>query len=628
MLPNYEALVARLTEYARLHPRTYRARVAGLAVLGYAYLVGAVVLLALLIAGAVWIILNNVGAYIAAKAALPFIVLTWMIGKALWVRFTPPEGLPLRPDEAPALMAEIEHVRRAMQAPRVHRVLIDDAYNAGVYQYPRLGVFGWYRTYLLLGLPYMASMPPDEYRSVLAHEFGHVSRAHGRFGAWIARVNNTWHRLMEELDRKNHWAQSLFSRFFRWYGPYFDAYTAVLRRANEFEADRMAEEVSRGASGRSLCRGELVGRYLERAFWPDVFARTVKEMEPPKGVHVQLVQAVRTAHEHPSARDWLDEALRQKTEVWDTHPALPERLAALGLEPAVPGAYEKSAAEVLLGDRLRPLADRLTSGWRAAVTPYWRQQHQRAVETAKKLAELERKADLTPADHRERVWLTAELHGDRVAVPLARALVDAEQEDASIHFLLGRTLAEEGDEGALPHLERAMALEHEFTTPACAIAASLLRRGEREDEARRYVRRLEDYHQMVAEAQRERSTEALRPTDRLLPHGLDGEKLAEVRAQLAAAGVRRAYLVRKHVVTLPENPLFIIALAPRWVGGNLLPGGSSERMVNRVAESVRLPGSWIVLMLEMGNRRFAKPIRAVPGAEVFAAGAAAAPVTA
>ena len=131
----------------------------------FGVLAGISVLFGLLVAGAVWLILNNVGAAAAINFGLPALVLAWMIGKALWVRFTPPEGLPLRPDEAPALTAEIEHVRRAMKAPRVQQVLVTDDYNAGVNQYARLGVLGWYRTYLLLGLPYMASMTPDEYRT-------------------------------------------------------------------------------------------------------------------------------------------------------------------------------------------------------------------------------------------------------------------------------------------------------------------------------------------------------------------------------------------------------------------------------------------------------------------------------
>lgn len=619
MPPNYEALVARLSEYARLHPRMYRARVAGLAVLGYAYLFGALILLSALIAGAVWMILHNVGAWAAIKLAIPVAVLTWMIGRSLWVRFAPPEGIELQPAEAPALFAEIERVRTAMKAPRVHRVLINDAYNAGVSQYPRLGVFGWYRTYLVLGLPHLASMPLDEYRAVLAHEFGHVSRAHGRFGAWIARVHTTWLRLMGELDRKNHWAHALFSRFFHWYAPYFEAYTAVLRRAHEFEADRMAEAVSPGGAATSLCRGEVTALYLEREFWPGVFAGTLHEMEPPRGVHAQLLEAVRTAHEHAKAREWMDEALAGTTFVWDTHPALRERLAALGLDAALPAAFGESAAQALLGSRVRPLADRLTHQWRRAVGPYWLDQHRRAREITRQLAELEGKPEpLTSADQRERVWLTAELHGDLVAVPMARALLGTEHEDASIHYLLGRALAAEKDEAALPHLEQAVRLDPELTVPACATAARLLELLGRAAEAQAYARRANEYQQLLADAAAERSPNNLRPKDTFLPHGLTPEQLELVRARVGVPGIKRVYIVRKWVKRFPEKPLFVVGLV--FPAGRLRSGGETQRRVDQVAQGLAgVLGERIVLALDGALTHFGPPLRKVAGSEVYRA---------
>jgi Zn-dependent protease with chaperone function len=622
MPPSYDSLVTRLTEYARLHPRMYRARVAGLAVLGYAYLFAAIIVLAAFVAGLVWVILQNFGAYILLKATLPFVVLGWMIGKALWVRFVPPEGLEMTRAEAPELFAEIDRVRTAMRAPRVHAVLVTDDYNAGVNQYPRLGILGWYRVYLTLGLPLMGSMPLDEFRAVLAHEFGHVSRAHGRFGAWIGRVRLTWLRLMAGMQRTNHWAQALFNRFFAWYAPYFEAYTAVLSRTEEYEADRMAQGVSGGAAGPSFCRMEVTARYLSRSFWPDVYAGTLTELRPPAHVHVRLLEAVRTAHEHASAAEWLAEGLRQPTRVTDSHPATRERLDALGLKPAMPHGFEQSAAQALLGGRVEPLAHRLTHQWRNEVEGFWLDQHRGAKEISAKLdalAEKEAAGALTREETGQRVWLTAELHGDRVAVPMARALLDAEHEDASIHFLLGRSLAAENDEAALPHLERALTLDHELTPLACATAADLMARLGREDDSREYARRVDAYFKLLNQAERERSHLTLSPRDRFLPHGLDEAQVAGVREAVAIPGVRAAYVVRKDVHHFPEKPCYVVALA---LGTRLGLPGESQRLVNRAMEEIQtlqLPGTCIVLTLESTQRRFGRPLREVAASEVYRA---------
>jgi Zn-dependent protease with chaperone function len=619
MSPSHDALATHLAEYARLHPLMYRARVAGLAVLGYAYLFGVLVALAALLTASAWIILRNFGAYIFAHAAIPVIVLAWMIGKSLWVCIPPPRGLRVKRAQAPELFAEIDRVRAAMRAPRVHTVLISDEYNASVTQYPRLGILGWYRVYLRLGLPLMGSMPLDEFRDVLAHEFGHVSRAHGRFGAWVGRVRLTWLRLMREMQRTNHWAQSLFNRFFQWYAPYFDAYTAVLSRTNEFEADRMAQAVSGGGAGPSYCRMEITSRYLERGFWPGVWAGTVQEPHPPPHVYARLLEAVRTAHEHASAAEWLAEGMRQPTRITDSHPAPRERLAALGLQPAMPDAFTGSAAEALLGARLEPLAQCLTDEWHVEVEYNWLHQHRRAQEVAAQLealAEKEAAGPLTREETGERVWLTAELHGDRVAVSMARALLDAEHEDASIHFVLGRALADENDDAALPHLERALALDHELTASACGIAADLMARLAREDESRAFVRRMNAYHRLQDQAERERSPAMLNPRDRFLPHGLDEAQLASLRETLAARGVKAAYVVRKEVQVFPEKPCFIVALARSTTPG--LPGGT-KRLLDRMLQEISVPGTFIILVLESSHRRFVKPLRAVAGSEVYRA---------
>src|SRR5437867_901284 len=94
----------------------------------------------------------------------------WAVGRALWVRLPLPEGRPIARREAPALFVVIDGLRGQLRSPSFHRVLIVGEVNAGVRQAPRLGVFGWPRNYLLLGLPLMDLLSADEFRAVLAHE--------------------------------------------------------------------------------------------------------------------------------------------------------------------------------------------------------------------------------------------------------------------------------------------------------------------------------------------------------------------------------------------------------------------------------------------------------------------------
>ena len=72
--------------------------------------------------------------------------------------------------------------------------IIDDEFNACIVQIPRFGLFGGARNYLVIGLPLMQTLTVEQFAAVLAHEYGHLSGAHGHFSAWIYRLRVTWSR--------------------------------------------------------------------------------------------------------------------------------------------------------------------------------------------------------------------------------------------------------------------------------------------------------------------------------------------------------------------------------------------------------------------------------------------------
>jgi hypothetical protein len=89
--------------------------------------------------------------------------------------------------DAPALFALLETLRSRLKTPRVHHVLLVGAHNAAVVQLPRLGVFGWQRNYLLIGLPLMQSVSPKEFDAVLApyHDVGMTAIKVAAFGRGV-----------------------------------------------------------------------------------------------------------------------------------------------------------------------------------------------------------------------------------------------------------------------------------------------------------------------------------------------------------------------------------------------------------------------------------------------------------
>jgi Zn-dependent protease with chaperone function len=315
-------------------PRLYDFRVAALAVLGYGFLVGVLLTSTLVTLAIIALVLAKPNAG-TVKLGLIFGSisggLAYTLAKALWVRLEAPTGVAVTPADAPDLFALLTRLRARFNGPRFHHVLLTGDYNAAVVQIPRLGVFGWQSNYLLLGLPLMQSLAPEEFEAVLAHEFGHLSRNHARFGAWIYRVRRSWERTFEEMARQPKSGSFVLEWFIRWFWPKFNAHAFVLARANEYVADRCAAEFS-GApiAARALTRVNLHAALLDEKFWPSLFKRVNAEPEPPRDIYMDLA---RTLQQTPASTDtarWLKAAFTFETNNGDTHPALKDRLRALG----------------------------------------------------------------------------------------------------------------------------------------------------------------------------------------------------------------------------------------------------------------------------------------------------------
>jgi Zn-dependent protease with chaperone function len=207
----FEALVARLDRQAQHNPAAYRVRVILLALTGYGY-----VLLVLTVAGGLFIGSIATLPYLkaaAVKLALVFGGFFWLVASAMWVRLDPPQGRRVTRHDAPELFNMIDSLRRSLRAPRFHDVLITEDFNAAVVQIPKLGLLGWYRNALLIGLPLMKALTREQLAAVLAHEFGHLAGGHGRLGNWVYRLRFGWMRLAAALQaRGNPLAASCFAR--------------------------------------------------------------------------------------------------------------------------------------------------------------------------------------------------------------------------------------------------------------------------------------------------------------------------------------------------------------------------------------------------------------------------------
>ncbi|MFT5447755.1 MAG: Zn-dependent protease with chaperone function [Gammaproteobacteria bacterium] len=601
----FEALVSKAERLIEKSPQADKVRIGALALLGDAVIFGVLFTLVIVLGGTLWAAFASTALFLLLlkkKANFLLAIAAWALLKALWVRFERPHGEAVTAAQAPELFAVIRDISGVLNLPRIHEALLTDEFTAGVAQSPRLGVLGWQRTSLLLGVPLLLALSPEEMRAVSAHEAGHLSGNRSRFNAWIYRVCISWYRIMASFDEAEGFGAGLMRRFFDGYAPYCNAMSFALARANEYEADAVAVELtSQRAAASALAGASVRGDVASQEYWQPLLRRARNEAEP-KAAPCQGSAPFHASHEAELGhlRERIAWEMNTLTGHADTHPALNDQLAAIGGEPGGEFTVFPSAAHAWLGDALPSLLATFDSDWVARNAQSWREQYQEtreAIDALDALAarprneleslELWRLATLTEqyglSDGQPGGQFDDQSNGDTDrALTLFREYAKQEPQDVGGDFVIGRLLLARDDQAGVHYMARA-ADHFQLALNACEYLYSYYLRVGDEAAAQHWRDRGEVQIDLQNEASAERS--GLHKKDAFLPSELSPQWLENLVEQLSAMKtVRHAFIAHKQVEINPQSALYVIAISTSgWFTRN-------AEVVQSLADELEVPG--------------------------------------
>lgn len=612
-----EAFVARLDEGARRNPAGYKSRVVLLALLGYGY-VGSILLILLLltlVAFASIVYLKVVG----LKIALVLLFFLILVVKAMFVKLEAPAGRALTRRESPALFATIDALRNKLGAPRFHHVLLTNDFNAAVVQVPRLGLLGWHRNYLLLGLPLLQSLAPAQFEAVLAHELGHLAGGHAALSNWIYRLRMGWQRLVAVLEHNRSWGSFMFRPFFNWYAPYFGAYSFPLARLNEYEADAASARLtSSQAAAEALTAVNVIGLYLNQKFWPEIHKQAEHLPQPAFAPYSKIGTSLASELAATSTAEWLSQAMKQETSVADTHPSFSDRLSALKQQPSLVPPGSGAGADTLLGAARESITAELDRHWHEAIRPVWEKRFQEMQQARTRLGELDESGaarELTVDEAFEHAKLAEACGaGADAALEEFRAVHAREPGRPVFAFALAHRLLARDDAAGLALMERTMQLDQDAIASGCEAIRDFHWRAGRKTEAYTWQDRFAERQDLEHKAMLERND--IRTNDKFTTHDLPAETIDKLRAEFAAIPeLRKVYLIRKRVQYRQDRPLYLCAfiITPWWKKHNAKRAAEIQR---QLLESVRFPGETLVLSAEGKNYQFGRKFRGMRGSRV------------
>lgn len=476
-------LVTRLEAEAANRPAAFRAKVILISCAAYIVLFIALALYAAFVVLG-WMYLADQGMWVhkagfalATLAALPVF---YGVLRTLLTPLDPPEGCEITRAEAPVLFDLLDKMRRKLGGPPIHHVLVDEEYNASICQLPRWGLVGPVTNYLAIGLPYMLGGQTSEIMSVVAHEYGHLCGAHGRLHAWIYRQRNTLeavYRNVGSSENESPWHAAmawLLDRFM----PYHDAYTFVLARQDEYDADRTASKLA-GAEARAngLVRNTLQGRWFHDSFWPGLYLQAETRERPA----FMPYQAMHTAFKMSYA-DWATgERLKQAWQIDsgadDTHPCLRDRIEALGLQARLPQPITANAASALLGSSAKMLVDEFDRAWWERESRGWGARRRHVERSRGRLDELAGMPleSLPLHELQELAMLQADVESSQAARPtLEHLLRQPGGPFPKAEYTYGCMLLRHGDSQGLAYLRSAARNDRRLADDALRIGYSFL----------------------------------------------------------------------------------------------------------------------------------------------------------
>ncbi|NER36571.1 MAG: M48 family metalloprotease [Oscillatoria sp. SIO1A7] len=622
-LEQFDSLVQRIERYARQKPAYYRFRVGLLAALGYAY-VGFVFLLLCAIVWALRLAVLHLNAeYLIDRLNWITFLLALGVAKLFFFNFPRPKGLELNRQEVPELFDIIDEMTAALSAPKFHHILLTDDLNAGVFQRPRFGFFGWQENYLILGLPLMQALSPGQFRAVVAHELGHLSGNDHRFSGWIYRIRKILFDVAEKFQKEERGVFFPFKWFFSWYGPFFNAYSFVLARAHEYEADRCAVDLA-GANNKAeaLIQLEISSAFLQKRFWPKLYKKAASLQEPPEEAIANLLSELRTGISPQDASKWLALGLAEKTDNDDTHPSLSDRLGAIGYQTnpeELPAAIEETAAMHFFGDKLENFAASVNLQWQKEIAKTWQKLHAQGEQQERNLQVLEEKSQnsyLTVEQSWKLAYLTWKEKGKAAATPLFQAVLDRESHHPRANYQLGQILLEQKDSRGIGYLETAIAQDPEMEIAAGKLLYSFHRQEGQLEKAEEYRERSEAIYEDWKRSRRERGS--ISYLDRFLPHNLPAEEMEQIAEQLShIPEIREAYLVRKAVAVFPEKPLYVLGIIRRFVKGTGRNYKYDPDLIAQIETELNFSGEVVVLIFQQHTAKLKNAVRQVESSLIY-----------
>jgi Zn-dependent protease with chaperone function len=286
----------------------------------------------------------DVGGLAGAKVLVLVVPVLAAVGYGVFFRTrdAPPRGLSVSEHDQPRLWALAREIAGMARTNEVDEIRLVPEPNAAVTDSATwLGLRRGTRR-MFVGVPLLLAMDEPQLRSVVAHEFGHYSGRHTTLVRITYRGAESIRRILSQLGRRN-----VVARLLRLYGQLYFAISRSVNRRQEMEADRLGAQVA-GAPAMASALLELRPADAAWMWYCQVFAGMgTPSGRRPAGFLAGFAAFLGDPGVVTTLEQVRDAPEPEQPSVYDTHPPISRRVAALGVDPSVVRQRQGWAVDVL-----------------------------------------------------------------------------------------------------------------------------------------------------------------------------------------------------------------------------------------------------------------------------------------
>ncbi len=255
-------------------------------------------------------------------------------------------GIEAKPGEHPRLFEAARAVAERLQTRPVDTVYLTPSSNIAVKQEGSgpFGLLGKRERVLEIGISTLPLLTCDEFKSILAHEYGHFSHKDPFYSRFIFQVSASLATSLAVMNAAGG-VLNYINPFYWFWWLYLRAYTLLstgFSRSREFLADRRAAL----AYGKQTFASGLTKVCVDGVMFDSTVYASVRDLLTQGKAYANafdVFRHVRQQTEMVTSRERVLEQMQKTKPKWfDTHPTYSERLAAVADFPdtAPPGETE------------------------------------------------------------------------------------------------------------------------------------------------------------------------------------------------------------------------------------------------------------------------------------------------